>query len=236
VAALELAAAGKTWSRLARPEETGVAGRQHGSVALFKQLLRAALVGWLWLMPAAAQEAGSAAVIEKLNAALLEVMKAADQLGYEGRYEQLEPVLEASYDFPFMARVAIGTSWRDMSAQEQAELVALFREMSIASYAARFDGFNGETFEILGEAPGPRDAVVVESRLVRPDDQPIGLNYVMRDEGGSWRIVDVLLDAKFSELARQKAEFAAVLRDGGVADLKALLEKKIATLKAEANS
>jgi len=213
-----------------------VAGRQHGSVLLFKLLLQAALLGWLWLTPAAAQETGPAAVIEGLNAALLEVMTAADQLGYEGRFKQLAPVLEASYDFPFMARVASGTTWRDMSAQQQDELVALFTEMSIASYAARFDGFSGEAFEILGEAPGPRDAVVVESRLLRPDDRPVGLSYVMRDQGDSWRIVDVLLDAKFSELARQKAEFAAVLRDGGVADLKALLQKKIATLEAEARS
>jgi phospholipid transport system substrate-binding protein len=213
-----------------------VAGRQHGSVQLFKPLLRAALLGWLWLTPAAAQETGPTAVIEDLNAALLEVMTAADQLGYDGRVEQLTPVLEASYDFPFMARVASGTSWRDMSAQQQEELIALFTEMSIASYAARFDGFGGETFEILDETPGPRDAVVVESRLVRPDDQPVGLSYVMRDQAGSWRIVDVLVDGKYSELARQKAEFAAVLRDGGAADLKALLQEKIATLEAEAGS
>ncbi|MGH6917454.1 MAG: ABC transporter substrate-binding protein, partial [Geminicoccaceae bacterium] len=173
---------------------------------LFKPLLQAALLAWLWLSPAAAQEEGPVAVIEELNAALLEVMAAADQLGYEGRYQQLAPVLEATYDFPFMARIASGTSWRDMTAQQQAELVALFTEMSIANYAARFDGYSGEEFEILGEAPGPRDAVVVESRLVRPDDKPVGLNYVMRDHAGSWRIVDVLLDAKYSELARQKAE------------------------------
>ena len=46
--------------------------------------------------------------------------------------------------------------------------------------------------------------------------------------------VDVLLDARYSELARQKAEFAAVLQNGGVADLKALLQDKIASLAAEA--
>ena len=213
-----------------------MAAKQHGSVQLFKPALQAALVGWLWLSPAAAQEAGPTAVIEDLNAALLEVMTAADQLGYEGRFKQLAPLLEESYDFPFMTRVASGTSWRDMSAQQQEELTALFTEMSIANYAARFDGFGGEAFEVLGETPGPRDAVVVESRLVRPDDPPVGLNYVMRDEAGSWRIVDVLLDAKYSELARQKAEFAAVLRGGGVADLKALLQEKIATLEADARS
>jgi phospholipid transport system substrate-binding protein len=203
---------------------------------LFKQLLRAALLGWLCLTPAFAQEEGPVTVIEELNGALLEVMKAADQLGYEGRYRQLAPVLEASYDFPFMTRIASGTSWRDMTAQQQAELVALFTEMSIANYAARFDGYGGEEFEILGEAPGPRDAVVVESRLVRPDDKPVGLNYVMRDHAGSWRIVDVLLDAKYSELARQKAEFAAVLQGGDVTDLKALLQQKIADLEGGANS
>ena len=213
-----------------------VAGRQHGSVALFKSLLAAALVGWLWLGSAAAQEDDPVVVVEELNTRLLEVMAAADQLGYAGRFEQLAPVLEASYDFPFMTRVAAGTTWREMSPQQRDELVALFTEMSIASYAARFDGFSGEAFEILGETPGPRDAVVVESRLLRPDDKPVGLNYVMRDQAGSWRIVDVLLDAKFSELARQKAEFAAVLRGGGVADLKALLQEKIATLEAEARS
>ncbi|MGH6920299.1 MAG: ABC transporter substrate-binding protein, partial [Geminicoccaceae bacterium] len=78
--------------------------------------------------------------------------------------------------------------------------------------------------------------VVVESRLLRPNDKPVGLNYVMRGQDGGWRIVDVLLDAKFSELARQKAEFAAVLQDGGVADLKALLREKIADLEAGAGS
>jgi phospholipid transport system substrate-binding protein len=203
---------------------------------LFKQVLQAALAGWLVLTPAAAQEAGPTAVIEDLNAALLQTMQAADGLGYDGRFKQLAPVLEASYDFPFMTRVATGTSWRDMSPEQQAELVALFTEMSVANYAARFDGYGGETFEILGEAPGPRDAIVVESRLVRPDDAPVGLNYVMREQAGDWRIVDVLLDSKYSELARQKAEFAAVLRDGGVADLKTLLEQKIAALEAEARS
>jgi phospholipid transport system substrate-binding protein len=199
-------------------------------------LLCAALLVVVWQTPAQAQSDGPVGVIEQLNAALLEVMRSADELGYEGRYEQLAPVLKASYDFPLMTRIAIGTSWRDMTEEQQRELTALFTEMSIANYAARFDGFGGEAFEILGEAPGPRDAVVVESRLVRPEDKPVALNYVMRDQAGDWRIVDVLLDAKYSELARQKAEFSAVLRKGGVADLKALLQAKIADLKGGTSS
>jgi phospholipid transport system substrate-binding protein len=232
----ELAAAGQTWSRTVVPEETDVARRQHGSIALFNPLLLLALLAGLWLTPAAAQDAKPVTVVETLNAALLEVMMSARELGYEGRFAQLEPVLEASYDFAFMTRIACGTSWRDMSAQQQDELVGLFTDMSIANYAARFDGYSGESFEILGEEPGPRDAVVVESRLLRPSDNPVALNYVMRDQAGSWRIVDVLLDGKFSELARQKSEFAAVLRSGGADDLAALLQDKIARFEADASS
>jgi phospholipid transport system substrate-binding protein len=205
-------------------------------VPRYKRLLGATLLAVLWLSAAVAQEARPTTVIEELNATLLAVMTAADELGYEGRYKQLAPVLEASYDFPLMTRIASGTAWRDMTDEQQAKLVALFTEMSIANYAARFDGYGGEAFEILGEEPGPRDAVVVESRLVRPKDKPVALNYVMRDEAGDWRIVDVLLDAKFSELARQKAEFAAVLRNGGVADLAALLQEKIDNLAAGSSS
>ena len=37
---------------------------------------------------------------------------AAKELGYDGRYERLAPVLEESYDFPFMTRIATATAWR----------------------------------------------------------------------------------------------------------------------------
>jgi hypothetical protein len=54
-------------------------------------------------------------------------------------------------------------------------------------------------------------------RVVRPDD--------------GWRIVDVLPDGRFSELARQRAEFSAVLRDGGFPALVASLEGKLQELE-----
>jgi phospholipid transport system substrate-binding protein len=71
---------------------------------------------------------------------------------------------------------------------------------------------------------------VVESRIVRPADSPVGLHYVLRESEDGWRIIDVLLDAKFSELARQRSEFTAVLKSGGLPDLIATLEHKIQEL------
>jgi phospholipid transport system substrate-binding protein len=185
----------------------------------------------LLALPAGAAEREPRQVIEQLHGALLEVMQAADRLGYAGRYERLEPVLERSYDFPLMARVAVGRAWGDLSDEQRARLVELFARMSMATYAARFDGYGGERFEIAGERPAPREGVVVQSRIVRPDDDAVGLHYVLRRSDDGWRIVDVLLDGRFSELARQRAEFSAVLRDGGFPALAASLEGKIAELE-----
>jgi phospholipid transport system substrate-binding protein len=207
--------------------------RQHMLRALSKPLAAGALLSITCLSNALAAASGPEQVIERLHASLLQVMQSADELGYEGRYQQLEPVLEQSYDFPFMIRIALGPTWRDLQERQQAELTELFTEMSVANYAARFDGYDGERFEILGEEPGPRDAVLVRSRIVPADDEPVELNYLLKEFEDGWRIIDVLLDARYSELARQRAEFAAVLRNGGVPDLVATLERKIAQLTAE---
>ena len=207
-------------------------GRQHISSGLIKRLC-----GALALVLALHGQAGAneppRAVVERLNAALLDSMRGAAQLGYEGRYQLLEPVLRQSFDFSFMTRIAVGRSWSDLSAADQARVTGLFAQMSIANFAARFDGYTGERFEIVSEGPGPRDAVVVESRIVRPTEPPVGLNYVLKEFGDGWRIIDVLLDAKYSELAKQHAEFAAVLKGGGVPELIASLEHKIKQLSGQ---
>ena len=202
--------------------------RQH----ILRTFIKALVAIVLLAVPAGAADRDPPELVEQLHRALLEVMQNADRLGYAGRYERLEPVLERSYDFPLMARVAAGRGWSDLSREQRTLLIELFARMSVATYAARFDSFGGERFEITGEAPAPREGVVVQSRIVRPADDPVGLHYVLRRSDDGWRIVDVLLDGKFSELARQRAEFSAVLRDGGFPALAASLEGKIEELES----
>lgn len=207
-------------------------GREHEPAGLIKRLLVAALLLTGGAQTAAAQEdGGPEAVVERLNAALLDVMKSADELGYSGRYERLEPVLEETFHFALMARLATGRAWNEFSDEERERVVELFADMSIANYAARFDDYGGEQFEIEGQRPGPRDSVLVQTDLVRTTNEPVGIDYLVREfDDGEWRIIDVFLDSKFSELARQRSEFSSVLRDGGYSRLVATIQDKIAEL------
>jgi phospholipid transport system substrate-binding protein len=181
-----------------------------------------------------AEDSGVQAIVQRLNTTLLDVMQSADALGYDGRYKKLDGVLRDTFDFAFMTKIAIGRAWNDLERDQRAELVERFSQMSIATFASRFDGYSGERFEIFGERPGPRETVVVDDRIIREGKDPIGLNFVLRNRSDAdWRIIDVMLDGKFSELARQRAEFSSVLKNGGYEELITALDDRIAALSAE---
>jgi phospholipid transport system substrate-binding protein len=54
---------------------------------------------------------------------------------------------------------------------------------------------------------------------LRPKEDPVTLNYLMRGSGDTWKIVDIYLSGTISELATQRSEFGAILKSGGPAAL-----------------
>ena len=207
---------------------------KHGVSWPFAVILAAMLALTAHPAHVAADDGDVQTIVQKLNTTLLDVMQSADSLGYQGRYEKLDPVLRSTFDFGFMAKIAVGRAWNDLDEAKRAELVDRFSKMSVATFASRFDGFSGERFEIFGEKPGPRGTVIVDDRIIRPTKPAVGLNFVMKEQGdGDWRIIDVMLDGKFSELARQRSEFSSVLKKGGYEDLIIAIDERIADLGAD---
>ncbi|WP_135469480.1 ABC transporter substrate-binding protein [Crenalkalicoccus roseus] len=180
--------------------------------------------------PVRAQDA-AAAVVERFHAVLLEVMRNARQLGIRGREERLRPAMQAAFNLPAMARIAVGPPWAQMSQAEQQALAQAFADWSVATYAARFDGYGGESFETTGENRLPNGDTLVRTQLNRPNEAPVALNYLLRQQNGQWRIVDIYLAGSISELAGRRAEFATLLREGGAERLTAELRQRTERLR-----
>ena len=189
------------------------------------------LVTAAWLVQPAGAQAGTQAnatqVVERVNDTLLEVMQGADSLGYQGRFEKLAPVLTESFDFGLMARVALGRHWKTLDETQRAQAVESFGRLSVATFAARFDGYGGETFKVIGEKSQRKDAILVKNRLLKRDGDQIPINYLVRQVDGEWRIVDVFLDAKYSELALKRSEYTSVVQREGFDGLIGIIEAKI---------
>ncbi|WP_439814857.1 ABC transporter substrate-binding protein [Zavarzinia sp. CC-PAN008] len=182
---------------------------------------------------AAASQQDSKAVIEALYADLLDVMQQAKQLSFEQRYDKLAGPLAQAFDLPEMTRIAVGSRWRQMSEQERADLVKAFTNYTVSIYADRFDGWDGQSFQVGEARANPDGSVLQLSQLLQTGGQkPIDLNYVMRRTDAGWRAVDVYLNATISELATRRSEFSSVVRDQGAAGLIALLDRKSREMKA----
>jgi phospholipid transport system substrate-binding protein len=165
----------------------------------------------------------AAQVIEKLHAALIDVLKRGKALGTKGRYDALTGVIERTFDLPAMTRFAVGTSWSALSPAQQADVVKAFTHMTVATYAHNFDNYSGEKFETdKVDTRGPDK--LVHTRLVGTGS-PTKLDYRMRDNGG-WKVIDVYYNSAVSSLMGQRSEYASTLSEGGAAALVKKLNAK----------
>ena len=189
---------------------------------LFRCLAAALL---LFATHAYGQSGDPAARVKSFYAALLETMKDAKRLGVEGRYKKLSPAVNAAFDLPAMTRIAVGPSWTGFTPEQQAAVTAAFTRMSIATYASRFDGYEGERFEVEPKIAERGADRVVNTRLVT-GREAVTLNYLMRASGEDWKIVDVYLSGTISELAARRSEFTAILKSGGAEALASTLKAR----------
>jgi phospholipid transport system substrate-binding protein len=165
--------------------------------------------------------------VQAFQASLLEVMKNAKTLGVKGRFDSLAPIIEKTFYLPGMIATASGPYWRAASADQRKRLVEAFRKMSVSSVATLFDGYGGESFRVLRERKTQGRTVMVDTEIVRTDDDPIGITYVTVELKGKWWVLDVIVDGGISELKTRRSEYLQLLKDGGP-------EKLIAALEAQA--
>jgi phospholipid transport system substrate-binding protein len=169
---------------------------------------------------------GPRAVIEHLYSELLDTMHHASALGPKGRYQKLEPIIFGVFDVPFMARLTIGPSWGTLAPEQRYRAARAYGRYITAVYANRFDGYNGERLEVLGETK-IRHGMLVRSRIIKSDGEPVTLNYLIHDNVIGWQIRDVYETGTISELATQRSDFAYTLRTGGIEGLITALNKKV---------
>jgi phospholipid transport system substrate-binding protein len=209
--------------------ENAQRGRR-GVLVLGAAVLLAA--GAPWRLATADIVAGSAptAPVQQLNGALLAAMKAGGA-PFAARYNALAPVLERTFDLQTILARSVGLTWSTMPPAQKTTLSNAFVKYTVSSYVSNFDSFSGQSFQVSPAVRSGGDGdVVVRSQLVRRNDGPVELDYVMHRGPGGWQVVDVLMNGAISRVAVQRSDFRAVLASGGVPALAATLEHKTANL------
>lgn len=186
--------------------------------------------------PAEAESGAPAAMIETFHAGLLEIMKEAKTLGFQGRIDRLAPLMRETFDLDFMASKTVGRHWKKLSDDEKARWAETFARFTTANYAGRFTGYTGEEFVTLGVEDAARGTRNVLTKIVVPDGEDVQLNYRVIERDGTWRIIDVYLNGTVSELALRRSEYSSALKREGFDSLMASIEDKIEDLKEKGKS
>ena len=181
---------------------------------LLSCLSYALLLLWLPFLSGAGEMDGPGATVEVFHGKLLSVMQRADELGYQGRYRELEPLISDCFDFPLITDVILSRYRDRLDALQRSEFTRIFSRLSTATYASRFNGYDGEEFLDISRVPLRKGRVLIKTELRRPAGDPVSLDYLLHEKQGKWYIISVSANG-VNDLSLKRAEYATVIREKG---------------------
>ncbi len=197
-------------------------------IRILKRSLVGAAVCWAAWGAGVHAVAGEAAdVVAELQDSLITIMKEGDALGYQGRYDAIAPVVDRTHDLNAIARLVVGRRWKGLAAAQRAAFLRTFRDLSIATYAARFKDYDGERFDVLSEKPLRKDSrAIVTGRFVKADGERLTFSYMVHRVNRRWTILNISVNG-VSDVALKRAEYGGILRREGFPALLRRLQDRI---------
>lgn len=179
---------------------------------------------------AKADAAGAAPVVEGFHHRLLAAARESGPANYQERYAALDPAVRQAFDLTYISKAVLGSYWDTLTSEQRAKFTERLAQNTIATYAGRFDAYSGEKFTMVGEQTPQPSVRVVESDLTTGGGEKHRFTYVLRKTDDGWRIANILVD-NISQIAVQRAQFTAILRDQGFDRLIARLDTLTSSMK-----
>ncbi len=180
----------------------------------------------------AVDEVAIASPVDRLHSALLENMKQGEDLGFSGRYDKLVPVINDNFDVALICKVILGRYWKEMDQQAQAEFIELFRQLTRATYASRFDSYGNHRFSVVAVEGLRKQRNLVKTELLAEGEETVALDYIVQSYGDTWKIISVIANG-VNDLSLKRAEYGAVIRERGYDSLVKDIRAKIAALQQD---
>lgn len=168
--------------------------------------------------------------VDKLHQNLIVVMQNSESLGYQGRYEKLNPVISSNFDTPLIVKVILSRYWKELNEQQKSDFIELFNQLSVSTYASRFDSYSGQRFVEMSQQKLNKQRLLVKTELIRPDDTPVKMDYLMHEKDGQWLIISVIANG-VNDLSLKRSEYAAVIKKKGFDGLVKEIQRKIRNME-----
>jgi phospholipid transport system substrate-binding protein len=172
----------------------------------------------------AASTAAAEALVTRLAGELVQLIRSGRSEAQI--YAGFEGILARYADMPAVAASVLGPPWRGASPAQKSRFVAAFQHYLARRYGRQFREYRDARIEVAGSRDGGRAGVLVSTRVVRPGQEDIAVDWQISDRSGSVRVVNLVIEG-VSMLANERAQVGAILEaqrgsiDGLIAQLNA---------------
>jgi phospholipid transport system substrate-binding protein len=148
-----------------------------------------------------------------------------DKKSVSQRRPELEAIARDRFDFDTMSRLVLAANWKKLTPAQQTEFVDEFTRFLANDYGGRIERYEQEQVEITGERPEARGDHTIKTKIVGGKNNGALVDYRMRQKGGSWKIIDVVIEG-ISLVANYRDQFREVAGSGGPAVVIEKLKEK----------
>jgi phospholipid transport system substrate-binding protein len=157
------------------------------------------------------------------------------QLSRPERSERVVKMVSDAMDFEVLGHLALGQKWDEIPQMKRAEFVGELRKHIFSICLQGVDLYTNEELLIVSDRAEARGDWSVQTRAIgkKTDGsrrEVAKVDFRMRQREEQWRIIDVTIEG-FSLAATMRAEFAVIMKDGGIEKLIQLLREKNAARK-----
>ena len=146
----------------------------------------------------------------------------------EARRQKVKSIVDPHFDYQEMAKRSLGPAWGSLSAGQRQEFVALFAQLLEASYSDKIEKYAQRVrIDYTGEILSG-DNAEVRTVVVKANDR-IPLNYRLLNEGGTWKVYDVVIEG-VSLVSNYRSQFSRIIHESSYAELVKRLKTKVSEL------
>jgi phospholipid transport system substrate-binding protein len=144
----------------------------------------------------------------------------------ETQIAKIREIINKVFDYEELSKRTLGRNWRNFSAAQQQEFMKLFSELLEKVYADRILAYTDEKILFDRESDLGKGKSEVQSQIVTADGRQIPLYYRMFENGGQWKVYDVVIEG-VSMVENYRSQFRDILSKNPPEELLNTLRKKV---------
>ena len=145
------------------------------------------------------------------------------ELNQETREKKINQIVNSIFDFPLMAKLALGREhWPKLTPPQREKFTRLFVERLKTSYREKITLYTNE--EVVFKPAIKKKSTVYIPMELKSKDKKVAILHKLRKVDKRWKAYDVEIQG-ISILLTYRSQFDDILRKGTVEDLLSRLEK-----------